>query len=477
MKLMQEAAAIRIVVVSVLIGMMLIAAVFAFSVAKPASARETPFNLAWSHDVKDEASPASASLSRDGMYLAVGTSPANFDYSNGTIYFFEKSGKLLWTFNTDRRPASMFISSDGALVAAGGYQFTKGAGKSYVNGSIYLLDKKGELLWNYTTGIEPVWSVMLSSDGSYLTANTSTNLLYFDARQGRLLWNYSTAPDDGSLLRIAMSPDGRYVSASATISGPKYLSNSWKEYFFSANGTVLWNYTSLDASSSDLSLVSSDGNYVAASASVSGYDGFAYFFDNSGTLLWKKQISSPMLSAGISSDGSLLATTTNWGLLLMDRQGKLLWNSTEQGESLTTYLVKVSADGNHILSGAVVKNGVNLSGGMSFQLRDKTGVPSWGYQVAGDISSVDMSPDISSIAVVTKDDRTQDSKIYFFEKKDFGNSIPASNAEDNSGGGSSAGQNANPNVTDSMPVIVAGIGAAIAAIIGFLTLRRRQRIQ
>jgi hypothetical protein len=470
MRLMQVA---TLLVVSVLFGMMLIIAAFAFSVAQPASARETPFNLAWGHAVKDEASPASASFSRDGMYLAVGTSPASFNFSNGTIYFFEKSGKLLWTFNTDRRPASTSISSDGSLVAAGGYQLSKGAGKSYVNGSLYLLDKKGDLVWNYTTGAEPVWSAILSSDGSYLAASTSTNLLYFDARQGRLLWNYSAAPEEGSLLGISMSPDGRYVSAGATISGPRYPSNGWKEYFFSSNGTLLWNYTSFDESSSGLSIVSSDSRYAATTASVSGYNGYAYFFDNSGKLLWKKQISSPMLSADISSDGSLLATSTNWGLLLMDRQGKLLWNSTEQGESLTTYLVKMSADGDQVLSGAVVKNGTNLSGGMSFQLRDKTGVPSWGYQVAGDISSVDMSPDGSSIVVVSKDVRTHDSKVYFFEKPDLSHSISPSNAGD--GSGSDGEQKENSNVSGSMPLLV-GVGATIAGIIGFLTLRHRQRI-
>lgn len=460
-------------IVSVFVGAMLIVVAFS-SVANPASGRETLFNLARSHDIKDEASPASASLSRDGKYLAVGTSPASFDYSNGTVYFFDESGKLLWTFKTDRRPASTSISSDGSYVAAGGYQLTKGAGKSYVNGSIYLLDKKGDLLWNYTTGLEPVWSSILSSDGSYLAANTSTNLLYFDARQGRLLWNYSIASNEGSLLRISMSPDGRYVSASATISGPKYPSNGWKEYFFSGNGRLLWNYTSFDASSSDLSLVSPDGKYVATSASVSGYNGFVYFFDKNGMLLWKKQISSPMLSADISSDGSLLATSTNWGLLLIDREGKLLWNSTEQGESLTTYLVKMSADGNQVLSGAIVKNGTNLSGGMSFQLRDKSGTPSWGYQVAGDISSVDMSPDGSRIVVVSKDVRTHDSKVYFFEKPDLSHSISPSNAGDGSGSDDEQ-QKENSNVSGSMPLLV-GVGATIAAVIGFLTLRHRQRL-
>lgn len=223
-----------------------------------ANARETPFNLAWSKIIKGETSPHSISISfggGDDNSKPGGATPAavavivatGYGYKEGAINYLDNHGNLVWTFKTDRRISQTFISSNGSHILAAGFQFSEGRDRAYANGEIYCLDNKGNLLWNYTTRYEPVWSFSASSDGHYMLVSTINKLLFFDAWKGKILWTFDPQGGDDNNTNsgninnnnntntnsnniwqaqfggITMSSDGKYAFAGATITTKKIL--------------------------------------------------------------------------------------------------------------------------------------------------------------------------------------------------------------------------------------------------------------
>ena len=65
------------------------------------------------------------------------------------------------------------------------------------------------LLWSYKTG-DTVYSVSISSDGSYIAAGSRDNKVYMFDRAGNLLWSYETG---ASVLSVSISSDGSYIAA------------------------------------------------------------------------------------------------------------------------------------------------------------------------------------------------------------------------------------------------------------------------
>ena len=84
---------------------------------------------------------------------------------------------FLWSYETDGGVYSVTISSDGSYIAAG---------SDY---KVYLFDREGNLLWSYKTGGWVV-SVAISSDGSYIAAGSEDGKVYLFDREGNLLWSY-----------------------------------------------------------------------------------------------------------------------------------------------------------------------------------------------------------------------------------------------------------------------------------------------
>ena len=86
--------------------------------------------------------------------------------------------------------------------------------------------------------------------------------------------------------------------------------------------------------------ISSDGSYIWVGSAVDGYNGSLYLFNGQGTLLWQRQIYSPVLS--IQTGGNLTAfVSTNWGALLYGADGSLLENVTSSTPTISgdcTYL-------------------------------------------------------------------------------------------------------------------------------------------
>ena len=98
-------------------------------------------------------------ISSDGGYVVAGTGGCCRLEHGGVVYFFDRNGKLLWSYETDSDVESVAISSDGEYVVAGRW------------GEVYFFDRSGKLLWSYKTdnGVE---SVAMSSDGRYVVAGS-----------------------------------------------------------------------------------------------------------------------------------------------------------------------------------------------------------------------------------------------------------------------------------------------------------------
>jgi parallel beta-helix repeat protein len=216
------------------------------------------------------------SVSCDGNYIAAG--------SGGAVYFFNRSGNLLWKYWTEtggKSVDSVSVSSDGSYIAAG----------SLFDGYVYFFGRSGDLLWKHKIG--RVRSVSVSSDGSYIAAGSDDRHVYFFNRSGNLLWKHETGCIVDSIL---ISPDGSYIAA------------EWCDtlYFFNRSGNLLrrWKTGSIVSFS-----ISSDGSYIAAGS----WDNNTYLFDKSGDLLWKYETGGRVWSVSISSDGNYIAAGSDDG--------------------------------------------------------------------------------------------------------------------------------------------------------------------
>ena len=105
---------------------------------------------------------------------------------------------LLWSYETGDTVYSVSISSDGSYIVAGSR-----------DNKVYLFDRAGNLLWSYETGGD-VWSVSMSSDGSCIAAGSYDHKVYLFERAGNLLWSYKTGDWVNS---VSISSDGSYIAA------------------------------------------------------------------------------------------------------------------------------------------------------------------------------------------------------------------------------------------------------------------------
>ena len=278
--------------------------------------------------------------------VAIAPNDAFVVVGNGTgIYEFDgQGGHLLWRQALNHTISSLSISSNGELIAASGWQILGGCPPSqnatgfrscpaavYANGEVYLLSSSnGKLLWSKSTGSgNPVFKVILSGDGSKLAVDTEGSIMFLGAQAGDMIWSYNTG--SGDIAGLGMSADGSLVVASMGLTITA----------FNDQGRMVWSHPGMElAVSVDSVAVSSDGSYAWVGSAVSGSNGSLYLFGKQGTLLWQRQIYSPVLS--LQTGGNETAfVSTNWGALLYGADGSLLENVTGSSPAIhndCTYL-------------------------------------------------------------------------------------------------------------------------------------------
>lgn len=262
----------------------------------------------------------SVAISSDGSYIAAGDDDT---WGGGAVYIFNRSGNLLWTYNTGSI-AAVDMNSDGSyIVAATSFRS--------LSEYLYLFDKNGHLLWKKAG----CWrDTSISPDGNYIvavaeSADKESGVYLFD-KGGSLLWEKSL-----DVLSAAMG------NHTVVIGGKKGLS------FLDVNGVTLWDYEAKDIESV---AISSDENYI-----VAGGEDTIYFFDKNGNLLWHYDKLDSVTAVAINSDGSCIISGSGDGwsaryIHLFDKEGNRLWGYEAYGID-----VAISSDGRYIVVGYPIR--------------------------------------------------------------------------------------------------------------------------
>lgn len=278
----------------------------------------------------------SMAFSADGTYLAAGT------YENsgyGAVYLVSIQGqspRLAWrSVTTNTVIWSVAVSSNGSYVAAAGFARP---GDPHGNGRVYLFNREGALLWNVSAGSEPraVW-VAIAANGSRVAADYGSGIICVD-NSGRVLWNY-TFPQGGMSYSFAMSSNaGQIAYAEENITLGGHPGPAWGVFALSSQGRPLWNFME-DHSGGDHALVqmSASGSAVAALSQLSN-NGTLYYLDGvSGRVLWSYPLASESGIANFDSlvmspDGSyVVAGGPSTGIQLVQADGKVVWAGSPAG--------------------------------------------------------------------------------------------------------------------------------------------------
>ncbi|MGI0087869.1 MAG: PQQ-binding-like beta-propeller repeat protein [Nitrosotalea sp.] len=333
------------------------------------AAGETDKSPTWTYSTDGPVD--SIAVSSDGSHFVAGTKSAD----GGTIYYFDTHANLLWHYTQDRHILSVAASDDGSYVAAAGSKYSGiGAGR-YYDGIVYFFDRTGNLLWKYDTNDSAALEVKMSFDGSRLAVDTSQGMLYLD-KDGKLLWSHNDTSTndhpvritkDGSLVATKDYDKLRVFDSNGTLFWESIEGYSGGAFTFSDDGKFL--VTSADPSGIDLfdrkgnhiwrdeagmhfisASISENDSYIEASAQGWGQEnsGGLFLFDNNARVLWQRP--GDGISA-ISSDGSYIAMGL-WAyqvpsVLLYDNQGNLLWQHT----SGLVHSLAISRDGRYVLAG------------------------------------------------------------------------------------------------------------------------------
>ena len=253
-------------------------------------------------------------VSADGNYLAVGTQ--EIGCCNGSVYLVSLQAQpagILWKHVTNGTSIGpIAISSDGSFILA--------AGNDGAHGQLFLFDKEGQQLWNFSFRGAFALDVALSSNGSSIAAvygnsDGANGIVYLD-NAGDMLWNYTTPAHNGPIEHFAMSTDGSSIVF--THDGL---------FDLNSRGQQVWNYTKPPDGA--FVQISSDGAYVATGTVPGAYNGSVLYFNGrDGALLWSRQVYTEVQPLVMSSDGSRIAIAGNTGVMFLDSQGNLLWNDS-----------------------------------------------------------------------------------------------------------------------------------------------------
>ena len=251
-----------------------------------------------------------------------GSCVASYSKDN-IVSYFDKLGNLAWTCRIAKRINSMDMSPDGTLVVTGSE-----------DGLVRAFSDKGQILWTKDCQ-KPVNSVAISSSGSLIVAGSSNKKAYMLTRSGDVRWEFIA---QSPVLYVYTSSDGEFSYA---LEFTNLTTNAFHE-ISDRGGELSCNTYSqriIDISITD------DGRYVAIGFS----NGFVYFTDKNGNLLWRQSLTAPIASIKVSCDGSLVfATTADKMLHVLNKKGSELLSHRFDGP---TDSIGASFEGDYVAVG------------------------------------------------------------------------------------------------------------------------------
>jgi len=269
-------------------------------------------------------------ISSDGSRIVIGTGVGN-------ICVFDRSGRLLWEYNTGDSVRDVYLSDDGSqIAAAAGY---------YQPGKVYLFDISGNLLWRNDVPQHPV-AVTISPDKSTVSATLVGGEIFMFAGSGTLQW-YDLLdpnrlyPDQSDVsYKILESSDSRRIFTAVD----KNL------YLYTNEGARVWRFSPENMGSEYIAdiAISSDGSKVVAATR-------SFYSDGLGSILFlSTNPISPIVRFTADPTSGLVPLTVQFTDSSTNSPTSWIWNfgdvstSTEKNPSHTytsagTYTVALTA--------------------------------------------------------------------------------------------------------------------------------------
>jgi len=268
---------------------------------------------------KTDGTVVSVGVSADGDYVVAGT-------DNGTVFLFDGTGSLLWTYNFTVDVECVAISGDGNRIAVGIHEYRSG------KPDIYLFDNLGNIIWQKDL-VQGSWpcDVAISPDAQYIVTGDTDHVFYFYDISGSQIWNYTA----GSwVTAVSVSSEGKYSAA-----------GSWDDtlYFFDKAGTLLWSYK-LEYDVEAVS-VSPEGEYVAAGSPT---EEDLYLFAKNGSLLLKTPFYISIEAVSVSANAERIAVGAYKRINVIDKTGSKIF---ERETDDYVEDIAVTADGKFVAFG------------------------------------------------------------------------------------------------------------------------------
>lgn len=309
-------------------------------------------------------------ISDDGKTIAAGT-------YDGSVYLVNETGAVLWNKTTSsgtRYLHSLLLSPDGNYLAVSD---SGSVPASNPEKNIRLIHKSGEALWNKPARTF-VFHSAISLNGSCTVFGSYGDITCFD-KNGLSLWTY---PVSTPVTSLDMSKDGGYIVAVLDHTSVIYLNLSgeeiWKHEFPNVNDIKM----------------SGDGNYVCLLSSKA-----LYCLNHEGVTLWKRVLAEDGIMLDVSETGNAIVVRTPGSVFSYDLSGNRLWE----------YRLKYPGPHIHPLSPlplALSNDGAYTAfiSGQSLILLNQTGIVAGNFSSEEQLSGVAISSDEENIMAITKKD-------------------------------------------------------------------------
>ncbi len=308
-----------------------------------------------------------------------------FGVSTGDIFYFSNKGDLLWTKKGIGSVYALLLDNGTALLAE---SYNK---KEPWKSTILKFDSEGNILWERQTGEIGVDGLAATPDGSFIAVGATDqeyngHLMLFD-HDGNKLWDRhingrsgteagsKTDQISGRIETVAVSKSG-YVAA-----GPRdqYI------YLYDCNGELIFKYFAHSYYDAQDTVIAPDESYFLFTSERN----YLNCYTLEGELLWQKKVE-PVYTIKISADSEYIAVgTTNSRVLLLDKNGNILWDKKVTSEHYVIEVV-ISGHGEYVVVPAA--EGFFFPT-FAFEVYSKKGELLWRYEEENPFKALAISDD------------------------------------------------------------------------------------